>query len=197
MVWVPGGGNLSGASSQDIYDGESLSRRGIVLVTLNHRLGSFGFFSHPALTQESPHHASGNQGILDQIAALKWVHDNIASLGGDPNQVTIFGASSASLDSNALMTSPLSKGLFHRVIGQSGAVILLGDPLTLSEAEKQGESFAARWHLTPQASLQEMRALPAADILNAEPNYGGTTNYRSNLGLIVDGYVFPKKPAAA
>ncbi len=106
------------------FDGDSLARRGVVVVTLNYRLGSFGFFSHPALTRESPNHASGNQGILDQIAALKWVRDNIAKFGGDPNNVTIFGESAGSLDVSVLMTSPLSKGLFQRVIGQSGAVIL-------------------------------------------------------------------------
>jgi para-nitrobenzyl esterase len=88
MVWIPGGGNYIGSSSPRVYDGESLARRGVVLVTINYRLGWFGFFSHPELTRESPHHASGNQGILDQIAALKWVRDNIAKFGGDPDNVT-------------------------------------------------------------------------------------------------------------
>src|SRR5260370_24004168 len=136
MVWIPGGGNYIGGSTE-ADDGESLARRGVVLVTINYRLGSFGFFAHPDLTRESPHHASGNQGILDQIAALKWVRDNIARFGGDPNNVTIFGQSAGSLDVSVLMTSPLSKGLFRRVIGESGAVILVGDPLTLAEAEKR------------------------------------------------------------
>ena len=98
MVWIPGGGNFEGGGSQDIYDGQSFARRGVVLVTINYRLGWFGFFSHAELTSKSPSHASGNQGILDQIAALQWVRANIARFGGDPGNVTIFGESSGSLD---------------------------------------------------------------------------------------------------
>jgi para-nitrobenzyl esterase len=124
MVWIPGGGNFAGASSLSVFDGESLAGRGVVLVSLNYRLGVFGFFAHPQLTRESPHHASGNQGILDQIAALKWVRDNIARFGGDPSNVTIFGESAGSLDVSVLMTSPLSKGLFRQVIGESGPLCL-------------------------------------------------------------------------
>src|ERR1700730_2555037 len=141
MVWIPGGGNFAGGNTGVFDDGERLARHDVVLVSLNYRLGSFGFFSHPALTRESPHHASGNQGILDQIAALKWVRDNIARFGGDSSNVTIFGESAGSLDASVLMTSPLSKGLFRRVIGESGAAILVGvgDPPTLSQAEKRGE----------------------------------------------------------
>ena len=121
-MWIPGGGNVAGGSSQPQFDGEPLTRRGVILVTVNYRLGSFGFFAHPALSQESPHHASGNQGILDQIAALTWVRDNIAAFGGDPKNVTLFGQFAGSLDVSVLMTSPLAKGLFARVIGESGAV---------------------------------------------------------------------------
>src|ERR1700722_19371439 len=110
MVYIHGGGNLGGGGSDATYDGESLARHGVVLVSLNYRLGPFGFFSHPALTRESPHHASGNQGILDQIAALKWVRDNAAKFGGDPRNVTIFGESAGSIDVSVLMTSPLSRG---------------------------------------------------------------------------------------
>jgi para-nitrobenzyl esterase len=192
MIWIPGGGNSAGGSSSEGYDGEPLAKRGIVLVTINYRLGSFGFFAHPALTNESPHHASGNQGILDQIAALKWVRDNIAGFGGDPNNVTIFGESAGSLDVSVLMTSPLAKGLFRRVIGESGAVILVGDPLTLRQAEQRGVEFAARWKLPPSAPVQDLRAVPAATILAAEPNYNATPP--PNLGITVDGYVFPKPP---
>jgi para-nitrobenzyl esterase len=200
MVWIPGGGNFWGASGQpggrgilSVFDGESLARLGVVLVSLNYRLGAFGFFAHPQLTRESPHHASGNQGILDQIAALKWVRDNIAKFGGDPNNVTIFGESSGSLDVSVLMTSPLSKGLFRRVIGESGAVILLGDPLTLEQAEKRGEALAARLKLPADSSAKDLRAVSAADIIRAEPNYVQTPP--PNLGITIDGYVFPKKPA--
>ena len=188
-----GGGNFIGASSEPHYDGDSLARRGVVLVSLNYRLGSFGFFSHPALTRESPHHASGNQGILDQIAALKWVRDNIGRFGGDPNNVTIFGESAGSLDVSVLMTSPLSKGLFRRVIGQSGAVILVGDPLTLPQAEKRGETLAARWKVPAGASVKDLRAVSAADILKAEPNYFGHRSTES--GYHDRRLCFPKKPA--
>ena len=193
MVWIPGGGNFAGAASRPVHDSDSLSRHGVVLVTLNYRLGVFGFFSHPLLTRESAHHASGNQGILDQIAALKWVRDNISRFGGDPGNVTIFGESAGSLDVSVLMTSPLSKGLFRRAIGESGAVILAGDPLTLVQAEQRGEAQAARWKLPADPSLKDLRAASATDILNAEPNYLQTP--APNLGIAIDGYVFPTAPA--
>jgi para-nitrobenzyl esterase len=195
MVWIPGGGNFAGAASGPVYDSDSLARHGIVLVTVNYRLGVFGFFSHPQLTRESAHHASGNQGILDQIAALKWVRDNISRFGGDPGNVTIFGESAGSLDVSVLMTSPLSKGLFRRVIGESGAVVLLGDPLTLAQAERRGDAQAARWKLPADPSARDLRAVSAVDILNVEPNYLDVQALPPNLGITVDGYVFPKAPA--
>ena len=159
MVFIHGGGNLSGGGSDATYDGESLARHGLVLVSLNYRLGPFGFFSHPALTRESPHHASGNPGILDQIAALKWVRDNASNFGGDANKVTIFGESAGSLNVSVLMTSPLSQGLFRRVIAQSGSVVELGDPLTLAQAEKRGEMAAAGWGVPGGASVADLRAV--------------------------------------
>jgi para-nitrobenzyl esterase len=192
MVWIAGGGNYAGAGSGAAYSGETLARRGVVLVSLNYRLGPFGFFSHPQLTRESPNHASGNQGILDQIAALKWVRDNVAEFGGDASNVTIFGESAGSLDVSVLMTSPLSKGLFQRVIGESGAVILVGDPLSLPQAETRGENLAMRWKLSSEASLKDLRAVSALDILEAEPK---PPPFVPNLGVTIDGYVFPKKPA--
>ena len=196
MVYIHGGGNLGGGSSEATFDGESLARHGVVLVSLNYRLGPFGFFSHPALTRESPHHASGNQGILDQIAALKWVHDNVASFGGDANNVTIFGESAGSLDVSVLMTSPLSQGLFRRVIAQSGSVVELGDPLTLPEAEKRGEMAAANWKIPAGASVTDLRAVSAADILRAEPDYFvGIFDSLSKPGITVDRYVLPQPPA--
>jgi para-nitrobenzyl esterase len=193
MVWIPGGGNYFGAGSTPTFDSDSLARHGVVLVTLNYRLGNFGFFSHPTLTRESPHHASGNQGILDQIAALLWVRGNIAKFGGDPRNVTIFGESAGSLDVSVLMTSPLSRGLFKRAIGESGSVVGIGDPLMLAQAEKNGEASAARWGLAAEASAQDMRGVLADDILKAEPNFAQT---HPDLGITVDGYVFPTSPAA-
>ncbi len=192
MVWIPGGGNYFGSGSTPTFDGESLARHGVVLVTLNYRLGDFGFFAHPSLTRESPHHASGNQGILDQIAALHWVRDNIAKFGGDPRNVTIFGESAGSIDVSALMTSPLSRGLFKRVIGESGSVLGVGAPVPLAQAEKYGEAAAARWGLAADASAKVIRGVPAEEILKAEPNFPQT---HPDLGITVDGYVFPKDPA--
>lgn len=195
MVWIHGGGNFFGGTSQPQIDGERLVRRGVVVVSLNYRLGSFGFFAHPALTRESPHHASGNQGILDQIAALVWVRDNIASFGGDANNVTIFGSSAGSLDASVLMTSPLSQGLFRRVIAESGSSILVGDPLTLQQAEQRGQRLAADWKIPASASVKDLRAVSTADILKAEPDYfGNVSTIFPNLGITVDGYVVPRQP---
>ena len=191
MVWIPGGGNF-GSGNEGTSDGESLTRQGVVVVTINYRLGLFGFFSHPALTHESAHHASGNQGFLDQIAALEWVRNNIAHFGGDPQNVTVFGESAGSVDASALMTSPLSKGLFRRVIGGSGTVLGLGQPLNLPQAEKEGEAFTGR--LRPgSSSLKDWRAASAAEILKLEPPF--LKSPPPALGLIVDGYVFPKAPS--
>jgi para-nitrobenzyl esterase len=198
MVWIPGGGNFVGAGSQAGYDGEPLARHGVVVVTINYRLGSLGFFAHPALTRESPRRASGNQGILDQIAALRWVQENIARFGGDPKNVTIFGESAGSLDVSVLMTSPLSKGLFHRAIAESGPVVLVGEPSTLAEAEKRGQAAAARWKVPPDGSLEALRAVSTAAIIAAEPNFfvgDQIPDLFPNLGITVDGYVFPRKPA--
>ena len=197
MVYIPGGANLGGGGSEATYDGESLARHGVVLVSLNYRVGPFGFFSHPALTRESPHHASGNQGILDQIAALKWVRDNAAKFGGDANNITVFGESAGSLDVSVLMTSPLSQGLFRRVIAQSGSVVELGDPLTLPQAEKRGEMTAANWKAPASASVEDLRAVPAADILKAEPDHFVAFSITfPNAGITVDRYVLPQMPAA-
>jgi len=200
MVYIPGGGNFARDEADAVFDGESLARHGVVLVTINYRLGPFGFYSHPALTRESPHRASGNQGIQDQIAALIWVRDNISKFGGDPSNVTIFGESAGSLDVSVLMTSPLSKGLFRRVIGESGAVILIGEPSSLSDAERRGEVLAARWKAPANAAASDLRAINARSIWDAEPDrlLGGQRemlNSFPNLGVTVDGYVLPKKPA--
>ncbi len=193
MVWIPGGGNFTDASNERT-SGEKLIRHDVIVVSLNYRLGLFGFFSHPDLTRESPYHASGNQGILDQIAALRWVQANIASFGGDPSNVTIFGQSAGSLNVSALMTSPLSRGLFRRAIGQSGAVVLAGEPLKLQDAETRGVALAEAWGAGVNPSLAALRGLPMDAILKAEPNFLQTLP--PNLGLTIDGYVFPDRPAA-
>ena len=209
MVWFHGGGNYAGTASGNNFDGESLARRGVVLVTANYRLSVFGFLAHAELTKESPHHASGNYGLMDQIAVLKWVRDNISKFGGDPAKVTIFGQSAGAVDVNVLMTSPQAKGLFHKVIAESGTVSrapddatmrmtglgavmsprsgdTYSDALTLVEAEKAGAT------LFP-GSLRQLRAMPAADLLKitAAPRMSiGPAN-----GIIVDGWILPKPPA--
>ena len=200
MVWINGGGNFGGGTLQEVIDGESLTRRGVVLVSLNYRLGSFGFFAHPALTRESPHHASGNQGLLDQIAALEWVRDNVARFGGDAGNVTVFGNSAGSIDASVLMTSPLSRGLFRRVIAQSGSVTTVTGALTLQQAEKRGEQLAGGWQMSSAASAKDLRAVSAANILKADPDYSPPeTSFRGpsifqNLGIVVDGYVVQRQP---
>jgi len=192
MVWIPGGGNFAGGSMGGVSDGKKLSQHGVVVVTINYRLGLFGFFAHPQLSRESGHHASGNQGILDQIAALWWVRKNIAAFGGDPSNVTIFGNSAASLDVSVLMTSPLSKGLFQHVIGQSGTVELLGEPRTLAQAEREGQSFADQW-TSGKLTLAAIRALPASVILKSEPDFVQAPP--PNMLVAIDGYVLPQRPA--
>ena len=121
LVWFYGGGFVAGSASEPRYDGETLAKKGIIVVNPNYRLGSFGFFAHPELTKESPDHASGNYGLLDQVAALEWVVKNIAAFGGDPKNITIAGESAGSFSVSALMASPLSKNLFQKAMGESGA----------------------------------------------------------------------------
>src|SRR5690242_10614928 len=151
MVWIYGGGFQAGSASEPRQEGENLAKKGVIVVSLNYRLGIFGFFSHPELTRESPHHASGNYGLLDQVAALKWVQTNIGAFGGDPAKVTIAGQSSGAFSVNMHVASPLSKGLFRAAIAESGGVgagfARTGLP-SLSESEQAGvklaESLGAR-----------------------------------------------------
>jgi para-nitrobenzyl esterase len=116
LYWIHGGGFVLGAASQPLYDGEALARLGCVVVSINYRLGLFGFLAHPALSQESPGKVSGNYGLLDQIEGLRWVQRNIAAFGGDPERVTIFGESAGGMSVLGLMVSPAAKGLFHGAI---------------------------------------------------------------------------------
>src|SRR5215475_9858277 len=147
MVWIHGGALTRGSGATGAYDGTALAKKGVVLVTVNYRLGPLGYLAHPELTAESPNRSSGNYGVLDQIAALKWVKRNIAAFGGDPGRVTIFGVSAGSWSVNVLVASPLAKGLFHRAIGESGGSFgpmtrLKEDMPKMPAAEKIGESFA-------------------------------------------------------
>jgi para-nitrobenzyl esterase len=173
MVWIHGGAFTRGSGSNPVYDGEEMARKGVVLVTINYRLGVFGFLAHPELTKESVRNFSGNYGILDQIAALQWVQRNIEGFGGDPKRVTIFGESAGSWAVNALVASPLAKGLFQRAIGESGANFA---PLPkLVDAEQAGVRVAKS---LGAANLAEMRAKSAAELMKASgelarPNVDG------------------------
>lgn len=189
MVWIYGGGFQAGATSEGRQDGVALAHRGVVVVSMNYRLGVFGFFSHPELTKESPQHASGNYGLLDQAAALEWVKKNIAAFGGDPKNITIFGESAGSFSVCALMASPVSRGLLHRAIGESGAFFgrtLNAKPLAQSEQDgaKFGEAHGA-------ATLQQLRAIPAQQLLDEAMKDRNAFRFGPNI----DGYFFPENPA--
>ncbi len=186
LVYFYGGGFIAGDGSEPRYDGEAMSRHGIVAVTVNYRLGVFGFFSYPGLTKESPHHASGNYGLLDQAAAIKWVKENIAQFGGDPNKITIGGESAGSFSVSAQMASPLSRNLIAGAIGESGSLLGLRPTATLKEAEEAGEKFAKGIN---KSSLEALRAMPAEDLLNATSKLG-----YGSFPVDVDGYFFPESP---
>jgi para-nitrobenzyl esterase len=179
LVYFYGGGYITGAGDEPRYDGEALAARGIVVVTMNYRLGLFGFMAHPELTAEAPTHASGNYAFLDHTAALQWVRDNIAAFGGDPARVTVAGESAGSFSTSAVMLSPLTKDLIAGAIGESGSVVG-GEPNPLANAERQGAAFGA--------SIAVLRALPAeaAMLLARARGYAP--------GPILDGYFFPKAP---
>jgi para-nitrobenzyl esterase len=190
MFWIYGGGFAAGASSEPRQDGEKLATKGVVVVSLNYRLGVFGFFVHPELAKESQHNSSGNYGLLDQVAALQWVQKNIGAFGGDPRKVTIFGESAGSFSVSALMASPLSKDLFQRAIGESGA--FFGEtlkPKSLPDAEAADTKFARESLGTD--SITALRARPANDVLQAALK-------EKNVRFVpdIDGYFLPGNPAA-
>jgi para-nitrobenzyl esterase len=183
MVYIHGGGLVYGSGDEDLYNGDALVEKGVVYVNFNYRLGALGFLAHPELTRESEHHASGNYGFLDEIAALQWVQRNIAAFGGDPARVTVFGQSAGARSVNAMVASPLAKGLFRGVIAQShGYFGGLGGVPKLADAEQAGLKFAKD---AGASSLAELRALPAADVLKAQLQ----GRFRSNMN--VDGWYMP------
>jgi len=194
MVWFHGGGNEGGTASSPLYKDGTLVQHGVVLVTVNYRLGVFGFLAHPALTEESAHKASGNYGLMDQIAALHWVEDNIARFGGDPTNVTAFGQSAGAQDVGLLMTSPLAKGLFQKAIAESGSG-LNPDLPTLEQAEKSGERFAATLH-APQGegAIRFLRQLTTGELLTAAKNRDDSKEPRPT-GPDIDGWALPRLPA--
>jgi para-nitrobenzyl esterase len=191
MVWIHGGGNTAGSASEVYYDGARLARRDVVVVTFNYRLNVFGFLAHPALTAESEHGSSGNYALLDQISALRWVQRNIASFGGDPKRVTIFGESAGATDIAYLMSSPLARGLFHRAIMQSGGYGV-SEFRTLAEEEAVGEGLAAALDVGESDEvLTAMRAVCAEELHRvAVETYPAGFNAPN-----VDGWVLPEAPA--
>lgn len=189
LVYFYGGGFIAGDGSEGRYDGESMAQKGIVAVTVNYRLGVFGFLAYPELTQQSPNHTSGNYGYLDQSAALRWVKQNIAAFGGDPAKVTIAGESAGSISVSAQMASPLSRDLIAGAIGESGALVNSSlDPVPLPEAEQNGVQFASNIGAN---SLAALRAMPAQQLLEAagKPGVG-------RFVPTIDNYFFPKAPVA-
>jgi para-nitrobenzyl esterase len=201
MVWIHGGGFVNGGSSPDVYDGSAFARRGVVFVSLNHRLGRFGFFAHPALTREAPDGPLGNYGYLDQIAALRWAQKNVAAFGGDPGNVTLFGESAGGGSVNTLMVSPLAKGLFHKAIVESGGGRAGGimTPRSLREAEAVGGAFAKSAGIAGEdaAALAALRKLPAADLVRGL-NMASMGQQRDTWsGPMVDGKVVAEEPETA
>src|SRR5579863_38863 len=188
IVWIYGGGYINGSASMPLYWGDRLARKGAIVVTIAYRLGPLGFLALPELTRESLHHSSGNYGLMDQIAALEWVHRNAAAFGGDPKCVTIAGQSSGSISVSILMASPLAKGLFQRAIGESGGLfepLQLGPKYLLANAERDGEKYAAS---LGAPSLKELRRLPASRLTG---NAGGIVH------AVIEPYVLPASPYEA
>jgi len=190
MVWIHGGGFSAGATAEKLYHGENLAKKGVIVVTLGYRLGVFGFLAHPALSAENEKHVSGNYGLLDMIAALNWVQRNIASFGGDPRQVTIFGESAGGIAVSMLCASPLAKGLFHRAISQSGGsfgpIRKGGGPgenmQSLADAEKAGAAWALK---IGASSVTDLRRMAADKLLAAGQGQRGLA------WPVVDGWIIP------
>ena len=193
MVWIYGGGFVAGTTSEARQDGYHLAQQGVIVVSMNYRLGVFGFFVHPELAKESGHNSAGNYGLLDQLAALKWVHDNIAAFGGDPENVTIFGESAGSFSVSAQMASPLAKGLFVKAIGESGgAFSRSGMPFETMSVRAEKDAKLAKDKLGA-STLAELRAIPAEKLLEpfAPPKSPGF-----DFGPDVDGYFLPESVPA-
>ncbi len=187
MVWIYGGGFQAGSTSEPRQNGAHLATKGVVVVSMNYRLGVFGFLAHPELTKESGRNASGNYGLMDQLAALRWVQDNVAAFGGDPANVTVFGESAGSFSVSALVASPLARGLVRQAIGESGAYVGRSalPTASLADSEKLGTAFATGLKAD---SLAALRAKSGDEVLQAA--LANKAWFTPN----VDGYVIPKDP---
>jgi para-nitrobenzyl esterase len=204
MVWIHGGAFNFGSSAQPEYDGKNLARKGVVVVTLNYRLGPLGFLVHPLLARESAQGVAGNYGLLDQIAALEWVKRNVAAFGGDPDLVTVFGQSAGSRSVSCLVASPLATGLFHRAIAQSGGPILGSEHLNpafngdMAAVSRMGETLATRLGCaTASDVLGALRAMPASEVIQAAACQ--TSLFADGLFFapVFDGWVLPPDMRAA
>jgi len=189
MVWIHGGGFFAGFGGEERHNGARLAQKGVVVVTINYRLGAFGFLAHPALAAESPHHAAGNYGLLDQIAALQWVKRNIARFGGDPSRVTIFGESAGGMSVGSLIASPLAKGLFQRAILESGTGVSIGVGQR-DTAQKVAMQLAESLHVRGSGAdaASQLRALNADTVLAASLHLG---QQGPMFWPVVDGWVLP------
>jgi len=188
MVWIHGGAFANGMGSSPTYAGERLAREGVIVVTLNYRLGVFGFLAHPALTAESEHKSSGNYGLEDQLFALKWVAANIAKFGGDPENVTIFGQSAGGASVIDLISSPQARGLFGRAIVQSGAARDGIRVPAVSAAEQQGRAFAGDQGFAALRRLSQEAVVERAERL-------ASSGLR--FGPVIDGYLLTRAPLSA
>jgi len=196
MVWIHGGGHQFGSSDFNYYQSNALPKKGVVLVTINYRLGAMGYMAHPALSKTDPNGVSGNYGTLDQIAALKWVKDNISAYGGDPNNITIFGESAGGWSVTELMASPLAKGLFHKAIGQSGA-----SSYHMGQMEGAGVGWPSGYQTGSMVAAALGFNAPTADQLRAVPaetlQSVITEEMSEGFHHIRDGYVFPENVGIA
>ena len=184
LIYFNGGGLMAGSGSEPRYAGDAMARKGIISITANYREGIFGFFAHPQLSKETSYKGSGNYGFMDQVAAIRWVKDNIEAFGGDPNRITIVGESAGSMSVSALMASPLCQGLFAQAMGSSGSVMGFNKVLTLKEAEQKGVELAKQ---IGKKNIKDLRALPAEELMKlaavkAIPTYN------------IDGYFLTEQP---
>ncbi|WP_129774782.1 carboxylesterase/lipase family protein [Peristeroidobacter soli] len=193
ILWLYGGGLSIGSASMPNYGGENLAKKGVIYITAGYRVGAFGFMAHPELTATSPHHASGNYGHLDQVAALQWIQRNIERFGGDPKRVTVMGQSAGASSAFSLQASPLAKGLFQRIVGMSGGGLRAGsDPISQNEAEQSGLELQRALKV---GSLTDLRNVPADRILAAQAEFqlggtAGTVRFRPNI----DAHFMPRTP---
>lgn len=185
LIYFNGGGLMAGSGSEPRYAGQTMARRGIISITANYREGIFGFFAHPELTRESSYHGSGNYGFMDQTAAIKWVKENIAAFGGDPERITICGESAGSMSVSAQMASPMARGLFARAIGSSGSVLSFNKAVSQKEADEQGAALAKK---LGYKHIKDLRALSAEELM-------AKAAVSSVPSCVIDGHFFTEQPA--